>query len=275
MTLSEGGEKYIPPEAQETSETQRLRKLFLNKWTMFLTLVSAAIALRSGFAAENEVEEQQAQAQEKFNLSEDDLPKDENEMQKSLDALGHLQGTVAKRLELKKRLSGEETEPAAKPEKDWKIKSIGDGKIVIRTVNPDGSETYTIKDLLAPKFQTATDENYQKLQEYFQENFQNYDFAIEREENGYEYTIKVKEKLAQGTEMEKYGIQVRVEEEGSYTVYPMSNFGEILNASSEEDLKEVIMLQLDIMELEIAWGRDKKYTDEEFKTALQILKQEI
>lgn len=236
---------FLPIESNDKErEKKKWREIFINKWTALLGAI--AVALMIG-REQGEQEKESGGGKDKggveLKLSEADLPDNIEELKKGIVAAEFLHQQVDKR---NARLSA--TPPIESPstERDEE----GEEK---------GKTSYFLEDIFKPAYETATDENFEKLNDLFARQLP--DFGFERLNNS-DYSVT----LDDPSILEKTGtfrVEIRVEEDGSYTVYPPSNFGKYLSIASEKGLVEAIQHQLEVKKMEEKWAKGE-ITDEEF-----------
>lgn len=126
-------------------------------------------------------------------------------------------------------------DPAAELERTG-FTHTGDS-LIERVIDDNGIVSYKLHDETLPDEETATDEQYQHVQDFFRKSFPS--LAIQRI-NQWEYAAH------DGAGDDEFKVTIRVEADGSYTVDSVSGMDNRRNVSGEEDLKRVMNDKLEI-----------------------------
>ncbi|MEW6408266.1 MAG: hypothetical protein AB1465_06295 [Patescibacteria group bacterium] len=264
--FKEGGynqnQKEIRQEVDQTKkEKEKLTSIFLNKRTVFLGVLSAAVVLvLSRDREEQESVETRERIKEELRINDEDLPKDEEQLREAISAAEFLSKL------LRERSKNVVAENLRNEDEDWETQPLAGGLQVRRVVGLDGQERYFIEDPLKPEFQTTTEKNYLELIKYFNQHLQ--DFKIQRLDET-DYVVNLKD-YADFEKVGPFDIKIRAEEDGSYTVYPPSNFGRQISVSNKENLAEVILIMVELEKLEEKWAQGKIDDREFMKKAREL-----
>lgn len=109
--------------------------------------------------------------------------------------------------------------------------------LIERVIDDNDSVSYKLHDETLPEEETATNEQYQYMQDFFRKFFPS--LAVQRI-NQWEYTAH------DGAGDDGFKVTIRVEADGSYTAGSVSGMDNTRNVSGEDDLEKVMHDKLEL-----------------------------
>lgn len=253
--MPERGENSAQEQSKET-----MKKLFLNKWGVLLGVIVVTLGIKLGLDGEK-TQKVKDEVESTLRLNEGDLPKDQEETQRGVEAIEllnrALQDAVA-------RYEVAESPTVASSEAGEELKIVSTELIketpqyvIEKVILEDGVEMWRKQDLSYPDEETATDGNYKAMQEYFKSDCPGW--SVERD-NQWEY------KATLGNS--GYKLWIRVEEDGSYTIGSLTGLEDQRNIGDLGDIAKVLRDKEEILKLNDQL-RDEEITTQEFKKKLK------
>ncbi|MBI5451993.1 hypothetical protein HY945_00865 [Candidatus Gottesmanbacteria bacterium] len=254
--MSERGGHSNPEQPRET-----YKKLFLNKWSALLGIIVVAWGIKLGLD-EEKTEKMKDEVENTLHLDDEALPKDEEDARRGAEAIESLhralQDAIARReVEGGGAVSHAPAEDGAEPKVvESELVKATPLYVVVREKFDNGLEWYKKYDLTYPDEETATDENYAAIQDYFKSDCSGW--TVERE-NQWEYKAN-------------FGghnpLWVRVEEDGSYTVGSLTGLEDERNVGSMGEIAEVLRDKEKILSM-VHELEEQQMTTQEFKKKLK------
>lgn len=239
-------EKGLSPERHDSGERENksLREKFLNKWTILFAFLATVGGGYASFEKERVQSENQAQ---KLVLKAEDLPKQPKETVEALKALTYLVGVVGRRSLEKGGLTAESEKIIEKLgvpffEEDVWLDAHDEGKtheklyLILETVNKKLKESGDFEEAAIGTFSSTPNIcviSFEELKEFNE-------------------------------------IDIWVEEDGSYTIWPISGLDTPKNVNNLDDVANIVKNKKELSKKLIAWY-EGKVSDDEIKMALTEL----
>ena len=253
--MPERGGRSNPEQSRET-----YKKLFLNKWSVLLGVIVVTLGIKLGLD-EGKTQQMKDEVESTLHLDEDALPRDEEEARRGVEAMEilnrALQDAVA-------RYEVAESPTVASNEAGEELKIVSTELmqetpqyVIEKVILKNGTEMWQKQDLTYPDEETATDENYKAMKDYFNSDCPGW--TVERT-NQWEYKAN-------------FGghnpLEIRVEEgDGGYTVGSLTGLEDERNVNSMGEIAKVLHDKEEILKLNDQL-RDQEITTQEFKKKLK------
>lgn len=228
--MPERGGRQINSEGQEKSK-ETFRKLFLNKWSALLGIIAVAWGIKLGLD-EEKTQKMKDEVENALHLDEEALPKNEEDAKHGVEAIEilnrALQDAVA-------RYEVSDNPTAASNEAGDELEIVSTELVketpqyvIEKVILENGTEMWRKQDLTYPDEETATDDNYKAIQDYFKSDCSGW--TVERQ-NQWDYKAN-------------FGghnpLEIRVEEDGSYTVGSLTGLEGERNVGSLGEINKVL-----------------------------------
>lgn len=240
MSFERGGHpgfsepKEVKKETPREKEKKNLRQLFLNKWTVMLGLMTGLLA--SGY----KMSEKAASVEEtkhEYRLTDKDVS---DSLEQKKDLLEGIKALVYLADVLK-----DAKENGDQRENPTEAKFVQSGRYLVESVeDEEGRISYVYRDQTLPKIETATPENYQRLNDYFSKELPG--FELDKVDS-WHYNISTG-KLTDPDSI-PFSVKVMAEEGGGYTIVSVSGLDAEVGVGNDQDLKKVIKDKTKIAEL--------------------------
>jgi hypothetical protein len=229
--MSRGVEGGSNPEESK----EKLRRKFLNRWTALLGVLGVVLTVKFGFEGKRKADELKEKVAQDLHLDEKDLPPGEKDIQDGLEAIEHLKDVLEVAAEgeyMVLSVGGESEGPKIV---STKVVRQNPMELIVDQLDANGKAVSTIRyDLSYPDEETATDENYKAVQDYFKSDCAGW--TVERL-NQWEYKAIMEN---HGDDGELHYLRIRAEEDGSYTVDSLTGLEDERNIGNLGEIAGVL-----------------------------------